>query len=216
MSVRVNLLPGSFREGARADRQRWALVGVAAVVLVVLGVLTLLQQGAISDAEEELAAAQVVETELRGERAELEAYADLESQVLEAQRLVSTALGAQASMAGVLQDIAIVLPSDTALTSLSVDVSEAGSPEPGPEAPVHGSVTMSAESLSGHAPGVEQVLRGLDQIAAFRSVYVTSSTLDPSGEELGVDDLVVFNLDLQLGPEVLTRRYTDGVPGELP
>lgn len=214
MSVRVNLLPRADTARTSAKRQ-WAFVGVGALVLLaVLAVLLVLQLRQVDDARDQLAAEQGIVASLRAEEAALQAYADLDQRIGLAQQRVVTALGAQATMAGVLQDLALVMPSNAAITTMSVNLSASGQPTFGPQGPIHGSVSMSGEALTGHAPGVERVLLALDQVAAFRDVYFTTSTLDESAAELLDDqdgELAVFNVDLNLGPEVLTRRFVNGV-----
>jgi hypothetical protein len=213
MTARVNLLPDDTRADAGRARQRGIGLGAVLVILLIFGGLYFLQLQQVEQAREELADEQFIEAGLRNDLAELAAFDDLNQRLQDADALAQQSLASQVTVAGILQDIAAVMPADSALTSMSVDVSGAGTPEPGLEAPVYGRVTLSGESLGGHAPGVERVLLAFEKVAAFRSIYFTSSNLDEGAEELpGVDQLSVFSMDFDLGPEVLTQRYADGLP----
>ncbi|MFP4148937.1 MAG: PilN domain-containing protein [Nitriliruptoraceae bacterium] len=197
MSVRVNLLPQVSKQAETASRVRWSVLGFAMLVLVGLGVASFLQFMARGDAEEELTAAQAERAAADAEVAELQAFAELEQEVAEAEAIVSTALGGQASLAGVLQDLALATPEDVALTGLSIDLGEN-------ETGGIGLLRATAETVDGIAPGVERYLRLLEQLGGFDGVYLASASTDE-------DDVTSFDVDLVLGPEHLTGRFDGGV-----
>lgn len=215
MSVRVNLLPTSVTERNHAARQKAVAGAAAGIFLLGLGGIYALQTRNVNDAKDQLAAEQMVASSLRSDLSQLAQFQELDARIGEADAFVRTGLGAQVSIAGILQDLALVMPPDTAVTSLSVNAATAGEPEFGPNGPVHGSVALAGESLTGHAPGVERVMLSLDKAVSFQDVYFTSTTIDASAEEAGDEDnLSVFSLDFTLGPTVLTRRYDGGIPEE--
>lgn len=200
MSVRVNLLPQVSKQAETASRVRWSVVAFALVVLIGLGVASFLQAMTRNDAEEELAAAQADRAAAQLEVDDLRVYAELQQDVAEAQALVAAALGGQASLAGVLQDLALVTPEDVALTGLSVELAP-------PEGGGIGVLRATAETVDGIAPGVERYLRQLERFGGFDGVFLTSATTDD-------EDVTTFNVDLVLGPEHLTRRFDDSLaPG---
>lgn len=198
MSARVNLLPGTVAESNAQSRQRlWAGLLVLVVILALAGA-TFWQRTVLQDAEEELADAQAELAAARAEVAALAAFQDLEAELQLADSLVANALGNEATLAGVLQDLALTTSAEGAYTSLSLNL------EQGDGANV-GSFTANAEVLQSHAPGVERFLLQLERAAGFRSVFPGGSTIDE-------DDIATFSVSVQLGPEYLTQRYVDGLP----
>jgi Tfp pilus assembly protein PilN len=210
MSVRVNLLPEATKQKDKAAQQR-SLVGLAGVLLLaVLGGLYVWATMQVSDAEDMLAAEEATSAQLRGERAELVGFEQLAQRRDVSDQLLVGGLSDEVSVAGVLQDIAAVMPGDAQLDSLTVTVT--GAPDPAdPEAAISwGSFNMNGQTLTSHAPGVERTLISLDKIVSFRDLYLNSTTLnDPESS------VATFSLDGQIGPEAATDRYVDGLPEEL-
>lgn len=202
MSVRVNLIPREVEERNVARRQQGVIVAIAAAVLLVLGLFYWMQLGRVNDKKAELAQEEQTRDQLQGEVTALQEFAELEAELEAKNVLIASAMGAEISGAGLLQDVAAVTPSDMALLSLGVTLT------PIEEAGAFGQVTASAETLLGHAPGVERVLLSFDKVASFRDVFFNSSSLDET-------DIASFTFDFFLGPEVLTGRYLQGLPEEL-
>jgi Tfp pilus assembly protein PilN len=209
MSVRVNLLPREALERQAAARKK-ALVVVGGVALVAaLGATTLWQNGRIDAAESLLAEEQQVLAALQGEVLRLDEFSELGQEIERTTSLIRTAMAGEVSMAGILQDVAAVMPSDAEFETLTLTVTpnDAG---PGSTAPTVGTLVASGRGANAHAPGIERLLLEFDKVAAFHDPFLTSSTLEE------VDDpYTQFNLEAQLGPEVLTGRYADGIPEEL-
>jgi len=197
MTARVNLLPGTVRERDAANRQRIVAVVVVLVVIAGLAGATLWQRAILNDAEEELADAQAELAAAQQEVAELAMYEDLEQRLEEADSTLQAAMADEATLAGILQDIALVTPTDGALRSLSISLA--------PEDVGVGSFNAQAEVLDSHAPGVERFLLELDRAAGFRNVFPGSSTIDE-------DDIATFPVTVHLGREYRTERYRDGLP----
>lgn len=210
MSARVNLLPREAEEREARRRSIGIVAGIGVVVVAILVGLYFLQVSRVDDAEEELAEAEAVRAELQAEVEGLQQYADLRTRRDAAIEVVTTTMASEISMAGLLQDIAAVMPNEAALTTLSVAVTLPPTPPAGFDfgGPSLGRLTVGGETLEGHAPGVERFLIEFDKVAAFFNVFVSSSTVDEEG-------IAVFNVESELGPEILTGRYTDGLPEEL-
>lgn len=201
MSVRVNLLPGEVAARGRASRAR-IVAGVLAFVLVgILGILSLMQRSSINDAREQLASIQAANEELNADIAALQPFADLEARANTSVDLVELALGSEGSLATVLQDLSAVLPPDAQIDNLSVTLpGEAISPATGGTRLIYGRLAATGQVTEGIAPGVERLMIDLDRVAAFDNPYVTTSTVDEEG-------VATFSLEVELGPETLTRRY---------
>lgn len=207
-SARVNLLPREVEERNR-ERRNLALLGLAgAVVLAALAVGYVLQVNRVNDAQERLEETQAELAQARQEVGELEEFAALEERFAAVNGLLAQAMSPEASVAGILQDIAAVMPPDAQLGSLNVAVTGPGNPELGDVRRPFGQLTLSGETLRGHAPGLERFLLEFGKIAAFSDVFFTSSTVDDRG-------VSSFSAQVDLGPEILTGRYTEGLPEAL-
>ena len=205
MSVRVNLLPEATKQRDRAGQQR-SLAALAGVLLLAgLGGVHLWSSSQVNQAEAQLVAEQQRTSELRGEQAELVAFKELADRRELSDQLLTAALANETSAAGILQDIAMVMPSDTQLETLAITVTP---PDPVEPSDVAGSFTVTGRTLASHAPGVERVMSSLDKVVSFRDLYLNSSTLDDELDE----QVATFSLEGQLGPEARTERYRNGLP----
>lgn len=206
MSVRVNLLPRTVVEQQAARRRRFALLGGGAALLLVLVAVTFWQEGRISDAEQRLADEEQLLVALRADEQQLSEFAELHRRTAESEQLLQEAMGAEVSVAGILQDLASVMPSDAELESLTIDVTPRD-PESGVESVSIGTFQATGRTLNDHAPGLERLLLELDKIAAFHDLFFSSSVLQDPDEPYPT-----FTVDAQLGPEIRTDRYDDGIP----
>ncbi|MEX1176844.1 MAG: hypothetical protein WEB09_00145 [Nitriliruptor sp.] len=209
MSVRVNLLPQEQVARQAAARQRNGLIATGLLVLLILALVTMWQNGRIAAIEERLADEQAVLLSLQAEINQLDEFSELEQRIADSETLIAAALGNETSLAGILQDIASVIPSDAELDSLTLNV-DPTVPVPGTESRTIGTMVLSGRSASNHAPGLERLLLEFDKVAAFRELFFTSSTLDDPDEPY-----ISFNLEIGLGEEIRTGRYSDGVPEAL-
>ena len=83
-------------------------------------------------------------------------------------------------------------------------------PVEGTEPTSLGTLVAVGRSLNDHAPGLERLLLEFDKVAAFHDLFFTSSVLEEPETPYPT-----FTVEAQLGPEVLTGRYLDGVPEDL-
>lgn len=203
MTARVNLLPGTIAESNAASRQRVFAGLVVLLVIVALAAATFFQRGVLNDAEDELAEAQAELAAAQQEVAELAIYVDLEQRLRETDDLLTSVLADEASLAAILQDVAMVTPPEGAFTSMEVTFDHTDTPSLNV-----GTFSANAEVLASHAPGVERFLLHLERPAGFRNPYPGGSTIDEN-------DIAEFPVSVQLGPEYRTERYADGLPEEL-
>jgi Tfp pilus assembly protein PilN len=218
MSVRVNLLPQSAKERSRAARARGLMGAGALVLLLALGGLYWLQVSRVNDREATLAAEQATVRQLEDEVVQLAAFEDLEERRERADQLLVTAMGSEVSFAGLLQDVAAVTPSSTWLESFGIHMEEAPTTPLGATRPTVGRITSAGVDASSHAPGLERFMLELDKVHAFDNVFFTNSTVVGDEERVfvgGDGDESTFSLELDLGTEAMTRRYSYGVPEEL-
>jgi hypothetical protein len=212
MSVRVNLLPRETYARQAAARQRM-LAGLGGLVLLaLLAGAYVFQMNTLSNARDERDVAQAELDELNAREAQLAEFRDLEQRLDERERLISTALANELSFAGMLQDVAAVMPADAALTEFDVTAVNDAGPDGEAVREIVARISADGETLRGHAPGLERLLIEFDKIAAFFDVYVTDSVLDEDDPE---NDVAIFGVEVDVGQEARTHRYMDGVPEEL-
>ncbi len=206
MSVRVNLLPDATKKQGQANQQRSIAVAAAGVLLLILGGIWWWAANQVTQAEDRLAAEQSVTAGLRGEEAELIAFRDLADRREQAIETLTATMADEVSVAGVLQDLAAVMPDDAQIDSMTLTI------QPVEErTDVIGSLAINGQTLTSHAPGVERMLLALDKIATFGELFLNSSTLDPEQ----ADPVATFSLEGAVRTEARTDRYVDGLPGEL-
>ncbi len=192
--VRVNLLPQEVGQ-KNAARKMQGAAGVAGLgVLALLAVAYFWQVGQVNDAKDSLAVEQAKVGELRAEVNSLAEFQRLQGQGESVDAMIRGLLAGEASLAGVLQDLAAVMPSDASIANLAVAITPGG-----------GTVTSSGVSLLGHAPGLERLLISMDKVAAFDDVFFSTSSLDGRG-------IATFQFNFRLTPLILTGRYLDGLP----
>jgi Tfp pilus assembly protein PilN len=206
MSVRVNLLPEATKQRGRANQQRLMAAAAAGVLLLALGGVWWWASSQVRQAEDRLAAEQAVSAGLRAEEAELVAFRDLANRLDEAEEVLVASLSDEVSLAGVLQDLAAVMPEDAQIDTLTVGLQ--GVPE---RTDVIGNLVITGRTLTSHAPGVERMLLSLEKITTFGELFLNSSTLDQEQE----DPVATFSLEGAVRAEARTDRYVNGLPGEL-
>ncbi len=206
MSVRVNLLPEATKQRGQANQQRLIALGAAGLLLLLLGGIWWWAANQVSQAEDRLAAEQSVTAGLRSEEAELVAFRDLADRRDQAVETLTASMADEVSLAGVLQDLAAVMPDDAQMDTLAVNLQ--GVPE---RTDVIGNLVITGRTLTSHAPGVERMMLALEKVATFGELFLNSSTL----EEDQADPVANFSLEGAVRAEARTDRYEDGLPGDL-
>lgn len=213
MSVRVNLLPRDVQHRAAAGRQRAAIAAGFGLLVIALGAVWFWQGTQLDDAEAELAAEEQELQRLQGEERALGEFRELDSRRAAAAQTLQAALGGEFSLAGILQDVAAVMPTDVELETMTFSYAAEPTVTLGDLRPALGTLAFTGRTISGHAPGLERLLIELDKVAAFADVYFSNSTLEVIENFAG--EVVAFSVEVDLGPEVLTGRYVDGLPEAL-
>lgn len=210
MSVRVNLLPQATKARGRASRQRGVVLLVFLFVLLILAAVWFWQALRLGDAEDQLAEEEQQTAMLQAEVDELDPYRDLVDQTEARDEAITTALDWEVSVGGILQDLAATVPEDAQLDNLTITVLESRELDPVTGRPTAGDFTLTARSLTDHAPGVERFLLSLDSYISLFDLHVSSSTLEQDRD----DDLpvVTFNVEGRLSEDLRTERYEDGLP----
>lgn len=207
MTAKVNLLPQATRESSRQARSRWYVGAILLLTVIALGGVYWWNLTQIREAEERLAEAETVTAGLRAEQAELAGFADLESRLEGASAVLSAALSAEVSLAGLLQDVALVMPGDVQLDTLTFSVGTDDEDET-----VVGQFTASGQTLTSHAPGVERLLLEFEKAATLDDLFLSTSVLQATEEQPELEGLTTFSFDGRLTATARTGRYDQGLP----
>ena len=140
---RVNLMPEVVAAEARVHRARVMLIGATAASVLVVGGLYLMSMGAVSQAQDQLDAAQATGAQLASEQAKYSDVPKVQAQVQAATAQQYQALGGEARWSFLLNNLALTIPAGTSLTNFTGTIT--GVP------PAAGSAT-SASSAPGAAP----------------------------------------------------------------
>ena len=202
---RVNLLPSEISEGAKFRNLQAALALTVVLALGVVGVLSYVASGDVSDAQAQVDQAQVQTTQLQGQVA---SYADvpaLYAQVDLANAQLNTAMGQEVRYSFLLRDLSLSLPStiflDTLTMTQPVDA-------PGSVKGAWGGAGVATISFHGQAGALNDVAAWLDSLAKnahYSDPYVTTATRTATGPT----QPFLFDSSVILTSKALTNRYAD-------
>ena len=207
----VNLLPPEIRQG-QAVRRRTTMIVVAGVGLIVLiGFFYFLQLGRLSDAQDDLAAQQARNDEIRGEIAQLQPFADLEQTLADRQALVAELYLNEVSWSAALLDISRVIPDASVLTSLTGSLTAVGAPTdptlPPPTVPGGLIGSMSFAGTASQTDTISTWLTRLEQVEGWVNAWVSSA------QESGARTRIyTFASGVDLSPDATTERGRGATP----
>jgi Fimbrial assembly protein (PilN) len=220
---RIDLLPRELVEQRLVRRQRTGVGAAFVLLLALLGLWYVIENGRLADAQDRADRERAVATDLRARRAELQPLADLEAQIAAADQLKAQVYAHEIRFSAVMRDISAIVPDDVWLTSMTAalnasanqaagaapaaDQSGTATPgSPGAGAPV-ANITFAGGGL-GHVD-VGGFLRALargprkDGQPVYLNPYFTSSQkADASGQTT-----VTFNASVDLSAAAYSGRY---------
>jgi hypothetical protein len=208
MSVKVNLLPQATQQRARHGQQRAVAVASFGLLVAALGAGYWYQLDRVADADAELLAANETVSLRESELADLAPFEDLEASLTRSTLALTTALGDEISIAGLMQDAALVTPGDVALTSLEFIATEDIPAADGQVVrPAVARLVVGGETTRDHAPGLERMLYEYDKISTLFNVHLATTAVDEEQP-----DILLFTIEADLGTDARTGRYTNGLP----
>jgi Tfp pilus assembly protein PilN len=210
---RVNLLPPEIGEQRRFRRVQTGLGAGVVAALGIVGALTLLAAGQVSDAEDGLAASKAEGTRLQVQTNEYAEVPEVYAQVEAAEAQVSAAMGKEVRWSYFLNDVSLKVPGKVWLTSMTVtqDVDSAvADATSNPTAPSSGTYLdpgLGTVTFAGSGYRHNDVAAWLDALAKQKGLaqpYFTSSSKELIGDESSVN----FTSQATITDEALSGRYS--------
>ena len=173
--TQVNLLPSDVRQRLRT-RQLTLLVGlVAAIVVAALLGLFVLENGKLSSANNDLAAAKAKNTSLQATVNSLQRFKVLDDQRIAQKQTVATAKSGIVPFSSVMHDLSMVIPSTVYMNSVTATLQLGdGASTEGSASGVVGNIQFQG-SASDHL-AVALWLTRLAQVTGWDNSWITSST----------------------------------------
>jgi Tfp pilus assembly protein PilN len=148
---RIDLLPRELMEQRLARRQRSGIGAGFLVLVALLGLWYVVENGKLGQARDQADQERAVATGLRARRAQLQPLADLEAQIAAADQLRSRVYAHEIRFSTVMRDISAIVPDDVWLTSMTAAFTASG--EAAAQAPAQaGAATATPGSPGSGAP----------------------------------------------------------------
>jgi Tfp pilus assembly protein PilN len=222
---KVNLIPPQIAEEAKVRSAKLLAVGAVAVSAAVVGALLVLANGDVSNAQDQLTAAQTQSATLHAQEAQYASVPLVYAQVTLSQQQLAQSMGSEVRWSYVLNDLALTIPKGVGLTTMTGTLNGAQAPLTGGAAPTAnasgttsvlgtpgiGNVTFAAQATSYN--NVALWLESLAKQKIYVDPYVTSATQAPANAgDPKAPDLVTFASTVTLTNKALSHRF-DGTAG---
>jgi Tfp pilus assembly protein PilN len=211
---RIDLLPQRYAE-QRRQRRNLGLVVVAGLVALLLLIGWWFMLGLqIGQAEDDLADVEATNSRLEAQIAELQRFAELEAEVQAKRQALNTIMAGDVDWPALLTEVAMVVPGEVWLTSLTASAGETEGAAPvGTEtAEVRvsnrqplGRIQFAGNSLS--MPGVAKWMTRLESVKEFFAVYLNSAA---KAEGENTVEIVTFDTTLELSNRAASGRFQRG------
>lgn len=211
MMRRIDLLPASY-VARRRERRNVVFVflfGAFAVLLLIVWFLLLSSQ--ISDARDDLAAAQARNQQIEAQIAELQVFAELEAEVQSKRTALQTVFAGDLDWPAMMTEIAMVIPGDVWLESFrtSAGATEGAAPAASETNPIRLSnkTPFGRIDFNGNAvcmPGVPKWLIRLGTVKDFSAIWLTNATEQDSRPGC---EVVNFQSTVELSETSLSKRF---------
>lgn len=212
MMRRIDLLPSVYEERRRQRRNIASILVAGLLVLLLLLGWWFFLGLQINDAEDRLADLRARNAVLEQQIAELQRFAELAAEVEAKRTALQTVFAGDIDWPALLTEIAMVVPGEVWLTSLTASAgqTEGAAPVGTETAPIRidekepfGRMTFTGNSLS--MPGVARWMIRLESVREFFAVYLNNAAA-ATEDEAGVG-LVTFDSTLELSNRAASRRF---------
>ncbi len=198
--TQVNLLPPEIRKRQQVRKLALLVIGGGIALLILVLFFWVVQIHNLSGLHDQVDAQNGKNAGLQGQINTLEQYAQLQQQAEAAKNTLSLVFANEASFSGMLTDMSRVLPFNSYLTSLSIQIT--GGSSATSTGSIVGSITLSGVALDTET--VAQLIEHLENVRGWVNTYITTIT---RGTALGVQFNGTVDLSRQ---QILTKRGLEG------
>lgn len=197
----VNLLPPELRQRAAVRRTTSLVVAAGLGAIALIGVFYFFQLQRLSGVRADLEAQRATNALLQGEIQELQAFADLQSELAQKEQLVTSLFVNEVSWSSALLDISRVIPDASYLTGLTGQV-QTGAPV-GAAPPVSGGLigNMTFQGVARETQTIAAWLVRLEQVEGWVNTWVTNAQ-----ETAAFTRIYSFTSGLDLTLDAATER----------
>lgn len=199
----INLLPPELRAEQRVRRILTIAGAAALVVLLFLVVVFFAQRNTIGNEEERLSELQAQAAQLRADVARLQEFGLLKQEVDTRRQTLAAALDSDVAWSKLLNDISLIMPDNSWLTSLGLTAAVGTAPT--------GEPSLGTTTFQGFVfdfPGLAGWLTRLSQVEGLTFVYLTTGAkADVAGRAV-----VSFGANASVTQPLLSGRCQEGQP----
>jgi Tfp pilus assembly protein PilN len=208
--MRINLLPPEIYERQRIRRRTAAVVAVGLIVLAAVGAFYFLQVLRLNEVEDDIAAQEAENAQLRAEIAELQEIDALIMEIESTRGLLSSLLADRVLWSGVLRDISLVIPGQAWLNGVNGQVGVPGTEgtEPAEAGGLVGQISFNGFAFTHR--DVALWLSRLEDVRGFVNPWLSNSTKT----DIGTQEAVQFTSSVDLSEQALARRRGGGGGGQ--
>jgi len=209
--VRINLLPPEIYERQRVRRRTAAVVAVGVIVLAAVGAFYFLQMLRLNEVEDDIAAQEAENAQLRAQIGELQEIDALQQEIEATRTVLNSLLVDRVLWSGVLRDVSLVIPGQAWLSGLNGQVGAPGAAGTAPTTTTTPGQAAQPGALVGQISfdgfafthrDVALWLSRLEDVRGFVNPWLSNSTKT----DIGTQEAVQFNSSVDLSEQALARR----------
>lgn len=210
MMRRVDVLPEAYRRRRRERQITFGIIAVGAIIVVLLVVWWLILGSQVNSQKQQLADQQAHNAQLQAQISRLQHFANLQQEVQSKKTALSTAMQGDVDWPSVLTELAMVIPGDTWLESLSASAgnTEGATPADTETNPIrlakqqpYGRIQFTGDSLN--MPAVAKWLIALQGVKDFQAAWLDSADTTT----IGNTNVISFQNTIELNSKAAAHRF---------
>lgn len=206
MPRRINLVPPNERSRTTTDIGMLALLALVVIVIFAVGLGYYVLNGRLDTKQQELADIEQQVSQLQGQVAALDQYAQLSSERERVEATVQQIYAGRTLVASMLDSISLVVPEDAWFQTLALEAPDPVSADPASASTLAGPPmgTMAVEGNTYSFEGVAQMLVRLKLVPSIIDVVLVSA-----GDARGATDPAIDVTGFTISASVVNKQPAD-------